>query len=102
MHLRLTVALGKGEVKSLVLEAETIQKRLASNKNLNAVELSRKFEKFITKGNLNGALKILNYIVNGILPLSDGTSSSSITSIQRNCHDGRYTYDSFSHIRRNR
>ena len=52
-HHRNSAALGKREIKSLSLEAKTIQKRFISNKNLNDVaEVSRKFSKFIVNRNV--------------------------------------------------
>ena len=57
--------LEKREFKTLLLETETIQKRLASNELLiNIAEFLRKF--------VNGALKIIaSYMVNSILLLND-------------------------------
>ena len=64
----------KGEMKTLLLEAEEWL-QLASNDHLtNIAEFLCKFVKIIAKQNVNGQLKIItNYMVNGILPLNDET-----------------------------
>ena len=70
----------RGEVKSLLLEAETIQQWLASNndsKNIGNIS-KKKFAKLMGKGNINGALKFLiNNMTNGIL-LLDGSGPSGL------------------------
>ena len=61
----------RGEVKSLLLEAETIQQRLTSNNHpKNIADVSKKNAKLMGKGNINGTLKLLtNNMTNGIFPL---------------------------------
>ena len=63
----------RGEIKFLLLEAETIQQRLTSNNDpKNIVNISKKFAKLMGKGNINGILKLLtNNMANGILPLDE-------------------------------
>ena len=66
------------EIKSLLLEAKTIQQRLASNNDRkNIADVLKKFAKLMGKGNINGALKLLtNNMTNGILPLDEKTLCS--------------------------
>ena len=66
------------EIKSLLLQAETIQKRLTlNNDSKNIADVSKKFTKLMGKGNINGALKLLaNNLANGILPLDEKTFNS--------------------------
>ena len=68
----------KGDINSLLLEAETIQERLKNNNSRkNIADISKKFAKLMGKGNINGALKLLtNNMVNGVLPLDDNTLNS--------------------------
>ena len=65
----------RDKIKSLLLEAETIQQRLTSNNNpKNIADVSTKFAELMGKGNTNGALKLLtNIMTNGILPLGKKT-----------------------------
>ena len=69
----------RGENKSLVLEAESIQQRLTSNNDRkNIADVLKKFAKLMGKGNISGALKLLtNNMTNGILPLDQKTLNSS-------------------------
>ena len=68
----------RGEVKSLLLEVETIQQRLtSSNDPKNIADVSKKFAKLMGKGNINGVLKLLiNNMTNGFLPLDEKTLNS--------------------------
>ena len=68
----------RGEVKSLLLEAETIQQRLTSNNHpKNIADVSKKNAKLMRKGNINGTLKLLtNNMTNGIFPLDKKTLNS--------------------------
>ena len=54
---------------------ETIQKRMKiSEKGMNNEKISLKFKNMMSKGNVNGALKILTEnMSNEILPLNDKT-----------------------------
>ena len=54
---------------------ETIQKRMKiSKKGMNNEKISLKFKNMMSKGNVNGALKILmENLSNEILPLNDKT-----------------------------
>lgn len=65
----------KGDIKELLREAETIQERLKSiNTSKNIAQLSKQFVAKMSKGNVNGALKLLTTnMSNGILPLNDET-----------------------------
>ena len=65
----------RGEIKSFLLGAETIQQRLTSNNDpKNIADFSKKFAKLMGKGNISGALKSLtNNMTNGILPLDEKT-----------------------------
>ena len=60
-----------GEIKFLLLEAETIQQRLTSNSDLqNISDISKEFARLVGKANINGLLKSLtNNMTNDILPL---------------------------------
>ena len=64
----------KGDIMQL-FEAETIQERLETiNKSKTITQLSKQFALLMSKGNVNGALKLLtNNMSNGILPLNDET-----------------------------
>ena len=61
----------RGEIKSLLLEAETIQQKLTSTSNLkNIADISKKLAKLMGKRNINGALNLLSInTINRILPL---------------------------------
>ena len=61
----------KGEIKSLLSEAETIQQKLTSTSNLkNIADISKKLAKLMGKRNINGALNLLSInTTNRILPL---------------------------------
>ena len=63
----------KGEIKSLLSEAETIQQRFTSNNDpKNIANVSKKFAKLMGNGNINAALKLsTNNMTNGILPLDE-------------------------------
>ena len=66
----------RGEIKSLLLETETIQQRLTSNNDpKNVADVLKKLAKLMGKGNINGALKLLltNNVTNGIPPLDEKT-----------------------------
>ena len=60
---------------NLLHEGKTIQERLKiSEKCINIEKISLKFKSVISKGNVNGALKLLTQnMSNGILPLNDKT-----------------------------
>ena len=61
----------RGEIKSLLLEAETIQQKLTSTSNLkNIADISKKLAKLMGKRSINGALNLLSInTTNLILPL---------------------------------
>ena len=61
----------KGEIKSLLSEAETIQQKLTSTSNLkNIADISKKLAKLMGKRSINGALNLLSInTTNLILPL---------------------------------
>ena len=63
----------RGEIKSLLLEAETIQQRLTSNNDpKNNADVLKRFAKLMGKENINGVMKLLtNNMTNGILPLDE-------------------------------
>jgi hypothetical protein len=91
----------KGEILNLLLESETIQQRLPNiNRKKSIAQLSKKFERHMAKGNINGALKILtNNMADGILPLTDETLTSSAKNIQREkMHQTKYLYRT-THLR---
>ena len=74
--LKRRIALWKaGDLNELLFECETIQKRLKSFDSPKSIgEISKKFVTLMSKGNVNGALKLLtNSMSNGILPLNDET-----------------------------
>ena len=51
----------RGEIKSLLLEAETIQQKLTSTSNLkNIADISKKLAKLMGKRSINGALNLLS------------------------------------------
>ena len=65
----------RGEIKSLLLEAEDIQQRLRSNDDpKNIANVLKKFPKLMEKGNLNGVLKLsTSSMTNGIFPIDEKT-----------------------------
>ena len=66
----------KGDLKSLLFEATTIQHTLSRSKNIkeSTAQLSKKFVKKMQSGNINGANKLLsNNMENGVLPLNEET-----------------------------
>ena len=65
----------RSEIKSLLLEVQTIQQRLTSNNDpKNIADVSTNFAELMGKENANGALKLLtNIMKNGILPLGKKT-----------------------------
>ena len=65
----------EGNFNSLVHERETIHKRMKiSEKAMNIDKISLKFKNLLSKGNVNGALKLLTEnMLNGILLLTDKT-----------------------------
>ena len=65
----------KGDIQVLLEEGETIQQFLkSSNKTLTTNEISKRFIEKMSKGNINGAIKLLSdNTENGILPLNDET-----------------------------
>ena len=65
----------EGNIDELIHEGETIQKHLKSNKTSRSIDdISKEFVKKMSKGNINGAIKLLtNQMENGILPLNDET-----------------------------
>ena len=66
----------KGDLKSLLFEATTIQHTLSRSKNIkeSTAQLSKKFVKKMQSGNINGAIKLLsNNMENGVLPLNEET-----------------------------
>ena len=67
----------EGKIEDLLHEGETIQSRLKTPENAsNIAKISQKFKNLMSKGNVNGALKLLtNNMSNGVLPLSKETLS---------------------------
>ena len=65
----------KGNIQDLLHEGKTIQSLLNSSKKaLSTNEISKRFIEKMSKGNINGAIKLLSdNIQNGILPLNDET-----------------------------
>jgi len=65
----------KGNLRSLLNEAETIQSRLPEpTKKSDIATISKRFRNLMEKGNVNGAIKILtNNMSGGIVPLTDET-----------------------------
>ena len=65
----------KGKIEDLLYEGQTIHERLkSSDSSMTNAKISMKFRILTSKGNLNGALKLLtNYVSNGILPFTDAT-----------------------------
>ena len=66
----------KGDLKSLLFEATTIQHTLSRSKNIkeSTAQLSKMFVKKMQSGNINGAIKLLsNNMENGVLPLNEET-----------------------------
>ena len=68
----------RGEIKSLLLEAEDIQQRLRSNDDpKNIANVLKKFPKLMKKGNVNGVLKLsASSMTNGIFPIDEKTPYS--------------------------
>ena len=65
----------EGKIEELLYEGQTIQEKLNSSySSVTIAKISIKVRILISKGNLNGALKLLmNNMLNGILPLTDET-----------------------------
>ena len=65
----------EGDIRNLLHEGETIQERMKiSERDMNIEKISLKFKNMMSKGNVNGALKLLTEnMSNGILPLNDKT-----------------------------
>ena len=65
----------QGNIKDLLHECNTIQDQLkASKKTMSTREISKRFIEKMSKGNINGAIKLLSdNMQNGILPLDDKT-----------------------------
>ena len=61
------------DIKNLLHEGKAIQERMKiSEKGMNIEKISLKFKNMMSKGNVNGALKLLTEnMSNGILPLND-------------------------------
>ena len=64
-----------GKIEKLLYEGQTIRERLkSSDSSMTIAKISIKFRILMSKGNVNGALKLLpNNMSNGILPLTDAT-----------------------------
>ena len=64
-----------GEVMELLKESDIIQKTMkVTNKTTSANEISKKFAREISKGNVHNAMKLLtNNMKNGVLPLNEKT-----------------------------
>ena len=62
-------------IGELLYEDQAIQDRLKAPENVtNIAKISKKFKVLMSKGNVNGALKLLtNSMSNGIFPLSNKT-----------------------------
>ena len=68
----------EGKISELIRECQTIQNHLSSNKNgkQSIKEISKKFIDRMSKGNINGAIKLLSdNMENGIIPLNEETLS---------------------------
>ena len=65
----------EGNIEGLLHEGMKIQQRLRSNKEgMTITKISLKFKNLMSKGNVNGALKLLaDNILKGILPLNKET-----------------------------
>ena len=64
----------RDEIKSLLLQAVTIQKKLTSNNDPKKIaDILKKFAKLMGKTNING---LLNLVKNGVLPLGKKTLNS--------------------------
>ena len=66
----------EGKILELLQEGKTIQDRLinSTNRNTSIKDTSRKFIERMSKGNVNGAIKLPgDNMVNGIIPLTKGT-----------------------------
>ena len=66
----------QGNIKELLHEGETIQNLLSSSKkkSLSTTDISKRFISKMSKGNINGAIKLLaQNMEKGILPLDDKT-----------------------------
>ena len=62
------------KIEELLYEGKTMQERLKSPDNSMITKISIKFKLLMSKGNVNGVLKLLtNNMSNGILPLTDAT-----------------------------
>ena len=67
--------MGEGKIEELLYEGQTLQGRLKwPNSSMIIAKISMKFRILMSKGNVNGALKLLTKNVsNGFLPLTDAT-----------------------------
>ena len=65
----------EGKIEELLYEEQTIQERLKSpDSSMTIAKILMKFRFLMSKGNVNGALKLLaNNMSNGILPLTEAT-----------------------------
>ena len=65
----------RGDINGLIREGETIQEQLRKSKKSTSIkEISKDFIAKMSKGNVNGAMKLLtNNMENGILPLDSDT-----------------------------
>ena len=65
----------EGKIEELLYEGQTIQERLKSpDSSMTIAKISMKFRILMSKGNVNGSLKLLtNNMSNGILPITEAT-----------------------------
>jgi len=77
----------------LLHEGVTIQNNLtSSSKKYSTEEISKRFVEKMSKGNVNGAIKLLSRnIQNGILPLNDETLELLKLTFYWTTHPSEYT-----------
>ena len=75
----------QGNIFDLLHEGQTLQNQFKSAKKTMSVnEISRKFIDKMSKGNINGAIKLLSgNMQNGVLPLNDETLQHCVRSTQK-------------------
>ena len=78
----------KGNLLELLNEGETIQKNFKTGYSKKSItDISKQFIEKMSKGNINGAIKLLSdNMQNGILPLNDETSSCYAKNILKKLH----------------
>ena len=73
----------EGNIEGLLYEGMTSEQRLRSDKeNMTVAKISLKFKNLLSKGNVNGALKLLtDNMHSGILPFNNETTQGDPTSM---------------------